>query len=93
MKRILCTAIMLLIVALTFSGCNMFHIEIPSETKTPTQEETAIQTQPVTETNPVTEPTETTEPETEPYKQPDAVAYLQKTGYINGELCYTNDHQ
>lgn len=68
MKRMFCTAIMLLIVALNFSGCNMLHIEIPSATEAPTQEETAIQTQPVKETDPATEPTETTEPETEPYK-------------------------
>lgn len=93
MKRILCTAILLLIVVLVFSGCNMLHIEIPSATETATQEETAIQTQPVTETNPDTQPTELTEPETEPYKQPDTTAYLQKTGYINGNLCYTNDHR
>lgn len=93
MKRLLSAAILILIAVLVFSGCNIFPIDIQPATEAATQQETEIQTQPVTETDPATEPTELTEPETEPYKQTAAAAYLQKTGYINGTLCYTNDHQ
>lgn len=93
MKKRLCVFALILTMALSFSGCGMFVFDVPSETELPTQQETEFKTQAETEAVIATEPTEPTEPETGPETRPSGIAYLQKTGYVDGKFCYTNDRK